>query len=267
MKFDTNIVVIEYRLGDLVLLFNNAVGRILHPDSTFQETIGYEYAKISCEANRFLDFELLRRLVKEHMEKHQYAVPPSDVLAMHYRAGDWKRVNGSEIEELASHVKNACDKSQLGKLHIVTALHFGKKLDADALEKTSKENSDNLDKLKSMVEEMGISVSVKSGGGIDEDFCYLCYADHLLPTKGGFSILAALCNSNSVHSTFPQTTNAIRHYAEKKPISLSKLELLIVSVKERMGMRPMAKYINPVAVKLEKLKPVKIPYRKAARKS
>lgn len=267
MKFESNIVVLEYRLGDIVLLFNNAVGRILHPDSPYQGTIGYEYAKISSDANRFLDFELLKRLVKDHMRKHQYAVPPSDVLVMHYRAGDWKRVDGDEIEALASHVKNACDKSQLKKLHIVTALHFGKKLEGDALEKANKENHDNLDKLKSIIEEMGISVSVKLGGGIDEDFCYLCHADHLLPTKGGFSILAALCNPDNVYPTFPQIMESIRHYAEQKPISLSKMELLILSLKESIGKRPMMRYINPVSVRLEKLKPANDSYRKASRKS
>ncbi|MES2980825.1 MAG: hypothetical protein V4727_00810 [Verrucomicrobiota bacterium] len=240
----------RYRLGDLVLLGNDALKLVMDPESPFHNTIGYDYATFSLERNRFLNFKLLKELIKVHTQKHQYPMPPSDVLVMHYRAGDRKRVNSSEIEDLSSYIKNACVKSHLTKVQIVTAFHYENMLGRDEVDELSKENYRNLERLVSIIENMGMTVSIKSSGGIDEDFCFISNAKHLLPTKGGYSILAGLCNPHKVYPTFHNTTATIRHYAKKGPVSLSMNDLLFF-----LKMTFNKKKHNPVLRLLRGMKP------------
>ena len=245
----------KYRLGDAVLFGNDAVGKIMDPRSPFHDTIGYQYIKTTLRRNRFLDFKLLRRLVKVHTQRHQYPSPPPDVLVIHYRAGDWKRVDGDEIEELYGHVKNASASSGLTSICIVTAFHYEKKVKAHEADDLSEENLKNLAKLTSRFEENGMTVSVKSSGRVDEDFCYLCHAHHLIPTKGGYSVLAGICNPNRVYETFASTTAAIRHYSEAKPVSLGILEWMRLRYKVIAEKNPMRKNINPLSNLLSKFVP------------
>lgn len=245
----------KYRLGDAVLYGNNAVGKILDPKSPFHATIGYDYLKTTLRRNRFLDFELLKRIVRDHMKKHQYAAPTSDVLVIHYRAGDRKRVDGDELEELSGHAKSAAASAGLSKVSIVTAFHYGVMVKAHQVDDLTEENLQNLAKLTSKLEENGMTVSIKSSGRIDEDFCYLCHARHLLPTKGGYSVLAGICNPNSVYETFASTTSAIRHYSQMKPVSLGIVEWARLRYKMMKGKNPMRKNINPLSNLLSKLGP------------
>lgn len=241
----------RYRLGDLVLVGNDALHKVLNPESPFHDTIGYDYATITLNRNKFLDFKLLKSLIKAHTQKHRYPVPPADELVIHYRAGDRRRVNNSEIETLLSYIKSACEKSRLYKAQIVTAFHYENKLDENQVDELCKENHRNLAQLVSKIEGMGITVSIKSSGRIDEDFCFLSNAKHLLPTKGGYSVLAGVCNPHRVYLTFPVTTSAIRHYSKKKPISLKMSDLLALLKKSFENRKH-----NPVLPLLEAVRPV-----------
>lgn len=219
----------RYRLGDLVLLGNDALSTILDPKSPFQNTIGYEYAHTTLARNRFLDFKLLGKIVRKHTQIHGYAIPQPNELVLHYRAGDFKRVKDAEIGDLVSHVKNACAKSHLTYVHIVTAFHYGNKhamFEQGSVDELTGENHKNLDKTISLLRSLNFVVSVKDSGSIDEDFCFLSNAKHFLPSKGGYSVLAALCNTDHVYPSFPETNRAISHYGKIRHVSLSMSDLM-----------------------------------------
>lgn len=242
----------RYRLGDLVLLGNDALKMVMDKDSPFHDTIGYEYATATLERNRFLDFKLLKKLIKNHTEKHQYPLPPSDVLVIHFRAGDRKRVVGSEIDMLLSYVKSACAKSRLTKVQIVTAFHYENRIESDEVDELGRENLRNLQDFVSGLEACGMSASVKPSGRIDEDFCYISNARHFLPTKGGYSVLAGICNPHRVYPTFPGTTEEIRFYAKKSTVSLKMADLLLLLNKSFKNQKH-----NPVARLLKTFRPLR----------
>jgi len=208
----------RYRLGDLVLLQGDAVCMVMNRHSPFHNTIGHEYAELMLKNNTCLDFDSLREIIKRHTIKNKYTTSMDDELVVHIRAGDRKRVNSSEVDILLDSIGVVLDDVAIKRVVIVTAFHFGNPIVVS--DDLLAENYGNLNKLITGVEKMGVDVSVKSSGDIDEDFCYLVNSKHFMPSKGGFSMVAGVCNENNVYSSLPNTDNAIKFYKKIRSISL-----------------------------------------------
>jgi hypothetical protein len=50
----------------------------------------------------------------------------------------------------------------------------------------------------------------------------LANAEHFIPTKGEYLIIAGVCNPNHVYHSFPDTDRAILHYKSRQAATMQK---------------------------------------------
>jgi len=168
-----------YRLGDAVLVeYPGARESVLHP--RWRGTIGYTYFR---HGGRNKNFALIKEIVKQKKQSG-FEVAKDDEAVVHFRVGDWKRVEMPMLNQMKEMTQRMCSTNGLQKLRIVTAFHN------DAL--TSKENPWGA--LPAYVEycmnELKLNVDLKSSDTADEDFVFLTSAKYLICSRGNFSRLA-----------------------------------------------------------------------------
>lgn len=177
----------SYRMGDAIIIQNNAKPTIL---KKYKGTIAYQYLINKCpkSGTKNVNVDRLNKIVDEHIKEKKYQIPNDDDLVLHLRLGDRKLVHSvDELNELITYIE---DIVAFKKLIIVTAFH---------MVSASKDDDSKygiLNELLSYCESNNINVNIRSSNNPDEDFCFLVKAKSLICTKGGYSILAYLCNSN-----------------------------------------------------------------------
>jgi hypothetical protein len=168
-----------YRLGDAILLeLTRAIEGVTHPQ--WRGTLGHTYFY---HRGKSQNYALLRKLIEEK-KKTGFETPMDDELVVHFRIGDWKRVEPTEVNGINQLTEAMCSKHGLKKLRLVCALHN------HAL--TEKENPWGAlpAYVKYCTEELKLEVDVKSSNTADEDFVFLTSAKYLICSKGNFSRLA-----------------------------------------------------------------------------
>ena len=148
---------------------------------------------------------LIKKLVDEHITKHNYKLPEDNELVIHYRLGDrtYVKHKRTKYDTLEPNIDVAIDRinklyNQINanKITIVTAWHIN--LNTDKYKLTDKQLKDTnfLEKLIERLKDK--NVDILSQEIPDADFCYLVKAKALVTTCGYFSQLANLCNTNSI---------------------------------------------------------------------
>jgi len=194
----------KYRLGDAYFCKNSA-WKVLRDN--FQNTIGGDYVWQMGEVRRkgAPNLSLIKKIVDEHIIKHNYKLPEDDELVIHYRLGDrtyvrHKRTKYDTIEPDINIAFNKINKlyNQINanKITIVTAWHINLSRKKHTLTDEQLEDTSFLERLIERLKEK--NVDILSQEKPDADFCYLVKAKGLVTTCGYFSKLANLCNSNSI---------------------------------------------------------------------
>lgn len=173
----------HYRLGDAILrpIHNNSAAEDAL-DPKYKDTIAQDYllTRIKGTGSKI---DILKAIIEDHIKRKEYPVPDPGELVIHFRIGDFKRVDKiSIIYWLLRMVK----KSKAKKVTIVTAMH------AVASHANDPASYGLLPSFIDELDKNRISYSIKSGE-IDEDFCYMVKAKKFIATNGNFSRLAYLC--------------------------------------------------------------------------
>ena len=194
----------KYRLGDAYFCKNSA-WKVLREN--FQNTIGGDYVWRMGEVRRKgpPNLNLIKKIVDEHITKHNYKLPEDNELVIHYRLGDrtYVKHKRTKYDTLEPNIDVAIDRinklyNQINanKITIVTAWHINLNRKKHTLTDEQLEDTGFLERLIERLKEK--NVDILSQEKPDADFCYLVKAKGLVTTCGYFSKLANLCNSNSI---------------------------------------------------------------------
>lgn len=170
---------VPYRLGDAILVeYPGAKESIIHP--RWRGTIGYSYFH---RRGRSQNYTLLRELIEEK-KRSGFETPNDDELVVHFRIGDWKRVESKDLSGINQLTEAMRSRHGLKKVRIVCAFHNHE----------LRVNENPWGALPAYVkycaEELKLEVDVKSSKTADEDFVFLTSAKYLICSKGNFSRLA-----------------------------------------------------------------------------
>lgn len=194
----------KYRLGDAYFCKNSA-WQVLREN--FENTIGGDYVHRMGEERRKgpPDLNLIKKIVDEHITKHNYKLPEDNELVIHYRLGDrtYVKEKRTKYDTLEPNIYVAIDRinklyNQINanKITIVTAWHINLNTNKYKLTDKQLEDTSFLEKLIERLKDK--NVDILSQEIPDADFCYLVKAKGLVTTCGYFSELANLCNTNSI---------------------------------------------------------------------
>jgi hypothetical protein len=168
-----------YRLGDAVLVeYPGAKKCVTH--HKWRGTIGYDYFR---RGGKNQDMTLLKELVTARVTAGN-EIPSTEELVVHFRIGDWKRVDSNGSSVMKQFTEQMVTNHGLKSIRIVTALHN------HALTEGENPWGALPEYVKYCVETLKANVSIKSSASADEDFVFLVSAKFLICSKGNFSRLA-----------------------------------------------------------------------------
>ena len=143
----------------------------------------------------------------EQLDLNNYKKYGDDCLLVHIRAGDNFMASGLGNKQLNKNVENNINNyinshNEIKKIVIVTAFHYGNSDQPDRLYKRvnkyvyrEKNKDDNVNELYDFIKKMKLPVEIKSSKDVDEDFCLLSTAKHLITSGGGFSYIIRIMNN------------------------------------------------------------------------
>jgi F0F1-type ATP synthase gamma subunit len=141
---------------------------------------------------------LLFEKAVDYTERHNLNVYSSDYFAIHVRAGDdyMNRGLGNKkiLRQLYLDIIEENKKRPIKKIYLVTALHYGVAIESSIytekrhMYKYSEINKkQNFLAIQKFINSIDIPIEIFSSEKIDDDFCFVCTADRILTTGGGFS--------------------------------------------------------------------------------
>ena len=208
VELEEKIVVLKnnevYRFGD-VLNGVKKISDIIKWEKKYKDSIlerwlnDVKYEDILASKNMNDDkIMLLYEKAAEYTERHNLNKYPSDSFAIHVRAGDdyMNRGLGNKkiLRQLYLDIIEENKKRPIKKIFLVTALHYGVAVDSSIytdkrhIYKYSEINKKlNFLAIQKFINSIDIPLQIISSENIDDDFCFLCTAERILTTGGGFS--------------------------------------------------------------------------------
>ena len=194
-----------YRYGDVLNYVTKICDEIKNKEC-FSNTILNKWlslGKINSKKDRIIK---LFDVMCEYAKLHNIPKENENVVIIHIRAGDdyMNRGLGSKkiVQKIYSDLENEKKKKKIEKIIIVTALHYGVAKDSKLYKQKNHRyhysdlnKQNNFLKLKEFIESIDIPVEIYSSTNIDNDFCYLCLAQRIITSGGGFSKLVSDLNS------------------------------------------------------------------------
>lgn len=220
LNFESQLKVLKenkfYRFGDLI--FKDGGGRwesdreVVKNNEEFKDTILCEYlTQVSNDSEP--DCELLKKIVQEHTLKNKYEIPVENELVIHLRLGDI--FQKSKYEKLrVKRLKKSVDRlfendnvlnsnpDALGKITVVTALHYGANETNGKHFFNKLSYNQNLSFLKNVEErinERGFELNLVSNESTDLDLCYMANSKYFVKGCSNFSHIIEKCMKKGVH--------------------------------------------------------------------
>lgn len=186
----------SYRLGDMVLWNKwrkKPDGERYHLEK-FPDSIACEYMRLT---NNPMQYDILFNIVKKR--KQQINILPKQSLIIHLRLGDLIERSGKNLDYLlVRQVKNKNGGASVKPLYyyyekinkirnhgikeitLVAGSHFDVPLNS---------SYKYICAIKIFFEELGFSVSIRTGNSPDNDFVFMSSSKYYIPSEGGYSRL------------------------------------------------------------------------------
>lgn len=186
-----------YRISDIIkgsgIRYKSDRNLIL-TDPKYKHTILFDYLKLT-QKNK--DIPLIKQIINNHIDFHNYPTPEKNELVIHLRLGDIldHKNHVKRYYELYKDLNKKINFKIFSKISIVTALHFGSFDDHPEgplfmFSKKAEENSLKFVRyIESQINMAGHSVNLISSNNIDKDFCYMANSLFFLKSQRGFSNL------------------------------------------------------------------------------
>jgi hypothetical protein len=187
-----------YRYGDVVNNGLEKIRRIIKTDKKYSKTILRMFLDKGSHLKKKPDkYNFLKQVVKAYIKYKKIQLPKDDALVIHIRAGDDYKGRGLGnnriYEKLKKEIQHHYSSKEITHIVIVTALHYGVAENSKLYSKNHKYSyketnyNENINILYNFIKDQTCPVHLLSSTDIDYDFCYLCNANHLITTGGGFS--------------------------------------------------------------------------------
>lgn len=194
-----------YRIADLFFMDGNRWeldrGTVVHNEE-YKNSILHDYMLNKKDE---LDYDTFKTITLQHSEKYELK-PNEDDLVFHLRLGDVFDVNGetkiynradwSYLQYRVFFRKNREFLETLGRVKVVTALHFGSDELTGDFYYTDEHYTESMkffDYFCGRLNDFGCNVDVISNENIDQDLCYMMQAKHFVPGLTKLSTLIARC--------------------------------------------------------------------------
>jgi hypothetical protein len=184
-----------YRLGDAVRgIWEAQKTKEYHNELYPNSLVSLYFSK----TNTYNKFDILAEAVREFQQTHECLIPNANETVLHLRVGDVLEMSPHSVDHHLSenaryfngesYVKNlAYFNDQFSKFR--RGMHVTILCGTHRRDLGMKKTNEYVAKVKAHLESKGFTTCIRTTHGPDEDFVYAVFAENIVTTGGGFSLL------------------------------------------------------------------------------